>query len=921
MDGTNLFKQQLKNEDWVFLEEKDLQQQEVIPDYMNIRENENIQHIPYELRKTEQELEENLLEMKENVDIKRMINHLTENSEGASGTSQEVLFALIQLDKRLDAHKKGNRNSLIMCEEAMFRMYEALRSFKDNHTGRVWFSKLGSVRKEITLELDRFLSPYIQYATIAVGGADELPEPEKIDKERSKKVTSKHMNTIRESIMDMCKTIGKDLLSTPEVKIQKRLLLFETVKEDMMIYKALHEDEFDSKMKDFYEYYRDLQSQSRFISFLKENANENLKLQNDEVMDTVRTRAKENMERTKEPKKKEYRPEDVDYGLTKEQLAGIDEIDRWFMRNFNNGGMFGKVLKFLKTGCIDIVTDLLSRPKRERLHIYYLIQTRRRVNPTMLDVGESQNYIPDLEAFKDMMLAHKLKVVSHMTGAYVYWHKLTEAMAATDQYRDFIAAMGKMHKQAEEQEQAQKEKEENGLDGLDNLNQDQALVEQRDTMLVKFYTELGSYKQLLMKADKTKDEAEKRELTEKAKIRAKSAQSMLMGLIEADDAVKERAAEDSDVLNRQYVAELDETRNAATDVSMVGAAISKSMLIPLGLSKSVLAQAKFWTGEVGTSLAIVSAGMSAVANIYALVTSAGVLSAADITAVAFEAMDSIGKLLKATWEGTERVVDLAKQAVEGTTNAFVSSGALTSASYVLAGVTAGVGVAKMGIGGYRRGKTNSAAEALRQKRQEKLQNNPDAQEEVARDEKYEESMVKLSRLVQTKKMTSGAMMVSSAALTMAGIAAVSIPGLGLAFSIAAMTVGIVSGIVAAVQTSKAQTAFFDSYIGLDAIEAEAKKKLLEQGRPVGPPEEFRTQLRRKVAASLGFADIGSACDQIAKISADFVLSKLFEEGLSDEEKKPYLDLLKGLGVRYKPSDNAEKRRPQRLALAKAISGR
>ncbi len=254
MDATNILKEQHKDEEILVEEKKDLIQQNVFSDPLQAREQKSASNnqVPMEVLLKEQDLENNLLELKRNVDLKEMIRGLTENSEGASGTSQEVLCALTQLDKRLDAHKEGDRNSLTLCGESLFRLQEALRSYKPNHTGIIWFSGRGEMRRELTKIVDEQVSPYIQRAVEIVGEADPMPLPEMYDEEQAKKVDKSYMKKIRESITDMCTAIGKDLLSTPETKLKKRLLLFETVKEDMMMYKFLHEAKFDDKMKAFY---------------------------------------------------------------------------------------------------------------------------------------------------------------------------------------------------------------------------------------------------------------------------------------------------------------------------------------------------------------------------------------------------------------------------------------------------------------------------------------------------------------------------------------------------------------------------------------------------------------------------------------------------------------------------------------------
>ncbi len=141
------------------------------------------------------------------------------------------------------------------------------------------------------------------------------------------------------------------------------------------------------------------------------------------------------------------KPEEVDKDLSPEQLKGIEKIDHWIIRNFRNGGVLGKIIPPLKSDHSDLVNAIFNMTKRERLHMYYLVETDARKNPSTLDVGVSQVvYIPNLDAFKGKMLATKWKFISHMTGAYVYMHKLSDAYLKTKEYSEAIKSTAGINK-------------------------------------------------------------------------------------------------------------------------------------------------------------------------------------------------------------------------------------------------------------------------------------------------------------------------------------------------------------------------------------------------------------------------------------------------------------------------------------------
>ncbi|MBR5357231.1 MAG: hypothetical protein IK121_09960, partial [Lachnospiraceae bacterium] len=135
---------------------------------------------------------------------------------------------------------------------------------------------------------------------------------------------------------------------------------------------------------------------------------------------------------------------EVDRHLSKAQLRAVEEADRWFIRNYNNGGLVGRPLN-IKNHHGEIVSALMSRTKRERLFIYYLIETGARKDPKVFDAYASQTeYIPDLKKIKGQMIASKLKIMSRLVGGYVYMHKLSEALLINREYKELIRDSAKI---------------------------------------------------------------------------------------------------------------------------------------------------------------------------------------------------------------------------------------------------------------------------------------------------------------------------------------------------------------------------------------------------------------------------------------------------------------------------------------------
>ena len=107
---------------------------------------------------------------------------------------------------------------------------------------------------------------------------------------------------------------------------------------------------------------------------------------------------------------------------------------------------------------------------------------------------------------------------------------------------------------------------------------------------------------------------------------------------------------------------------------------------------------------------------------------------------------------------------------------------------------------------------------------------------------------------------------------------------------------------------------------MDEIVKKVRPEIEKRGIVINDNDAFLDQLRRKVASSLGFVDVRSACDHFSLISAQKIYNKLFAENLTDEERAPYIEMVKGLGLKYRAGEE-NKRKPPLLALRKAISGR
>lgn len=118
----------------------------------------------------------------------------------------------------------------------------------------------------------------------------------------------------------------------------------------------------------------------------------------------------------------------VDISLTEEQHAGIQDIDRWLIRNC-----------FKRKGPVSFINQILGMSERERLAMYYVLENKTRHSANMFDMISAQaQYIPNIDAFRDVMKATKAKVHRYVMGDQFYWDKLADAYRLVRGYKPAI---------------------------------------------------------------------------------------------------------------------------------------------------------------------------------------------------------------------------------------------------------------------------------------------------------------------------------------------------------------------------------------------------------------------------------------------------------------------------------------------------
>ncbi|MBQ1527186.1 MAG: hypothetical protein IIZ75_08635, partial [Lachnospiraceae bacterium] len=640
------------------------------------------------------------------------------------------------------------------------------------------------------------------------------------------------------------------------------------------------------------------------------------------------------MDERPEPEK-ELKKKEIDKGLTNEQLKAVDDIDQWFIRNYSNAGWVGWAVG-ARNHHGEAVSNLLSKTKRERLFIYYLIETKKRKAPELYDVFVSQtDYIPDLAKFKKRMVSHWLKVISHLSGEYVAMHKLSEASQINREYQqivkscsdpvtadkyvdltklkeDKVAYRAYMLEQVFKSTKACKDKSEELLKKQKNKKEVKP-----DAELIELRKKAAADLKELIAADVAVGEAEKYgELTEEGKIKSNNIYNP------ANSNVGDLST------NTKYYAKYGAkaaentgtvVKGAVEGVNLVQQGVEKIIPSASGMGEwklkdSFLANTDFFAGNVTAGgISAVGGLLAAAYGIYSLTRGTSNMHAGDIGANVVKILNSgasaVTTVIKGV-EATEQYISAADKVLQGT---LTVSPALKIAGTVTAGVSTGLETYNTVSGLLDRRNAAKASSYLKKK-------NAGEETKDTKQAKFEKNMLKVSKDISAKKTRSGGLGTLGSGLSVAGLF---VPVAGTALTFVGLGITMISGAVNifGYDIKRIRKTMFDSYFGFDAFLKEAELLVQAQGQEIYDKKEFRKRMRRTLAASAGFSDVGSACDHVAKKYSDYICAKLFggegERSTDENERNAFIQLIKSFGLPY----NEEKQIPSADALARKMNGR
>lgn len=610
-------------------------------------------------------------------------------------------------------------------------------------------------------------------------------------------------------------------------------------------------------------------------------------------------------------------PQEIDDGLSEEQIAGIHAIDQWMFRNMVHDGLTGSTQE-------RYVCELMKRPMRERLLSYYIVEKGQYKNPNAATTVCSQaGYIPNLEAFKSCMVATKFKFWRRRNGGQIYWNKLDLAFGYASQNRNMVHTFSLASQEEEKLKKSQ------------NLQPLQKKALERQEKYKEFLQYASDYREFLEKCS-GKPDAKKQYLSTQKQAFVKLIQTSLRELVELDKEFPKAKLRNAD---EQFSPEKEEEQTR-TDIAFetaekiadpVGTIFSNgqwistesdiSAFINWGIGETGLARLNLASGILGTVSGL-AAVVDFVVKCREYSKNKGDMEDSEKHWARVELVDS-GLGVVSTL-GTNIALASAAKTYANVYNEIETSALTTGISHgarVLTVVSSGIQIARscaeLSQVSDGMNKLASAKSMFLHKRMAKPDQSKSVKEK--RQEEYELGIMKLAgRQLLIKKQKAWVDLVSSGSVLLGSFAGWTT--FGIAEPIAdlfSMTLSICGSIHEYFQIQKRNEEFVDDYLKVtDAL------KLL--GLDI-ENKTYRKQVRKELLAKFGFSGTASFFAHIAKRYAQTLYQNLFfstnGEPLTNAEYEkdkdtyaPYVTLVESLGLRVKypeaaggtphPSENA-----------------
>ena len=796
-----------------------------------------------------------------------------------SGTAADLMDSLIEMNELTKEEQPKLSDSI----NTLFELSQSSENYSLTHDKDArYYTKQGTARAILSARVNRMTKA-------AMDNLLTKEEKEEIkcnkDADYMEGETDKTIKKDLKRAAKAYRNYKKQILSKSQGYMQKgmlakklRALLLNERKIKLYRQKYPNEEDRDDDIRELIREYEECITWKKLLTLT-----DNKEALKDELDDVIEKHMEEEGEVETNEKDKVIAHDDKEE-LTDKQLKGINDIDNWLIRNFQNGGVLGSILSFVKNTDGEMVNRILSLSKRERLHMYYLVEKGKRREANIVHVGTSQNYVPDLDAFKDEIVASKLKFWKRITGDYTYTNKLSEAFQVTMQYRKEIKTVAEI----------ERDKKKIMKDG-GKADKPPAAMDSEEERLYKL-TELKgaldtyqSYLEILNQAKSKREKKGAQVIVDEAYENCKRLAAQLKGM--------DKKVDRPDIYMHDKEHAETELNDGVTYYKFITDQIPS--LIDENLKKPF--------GEGSEALAGL---ISAVTSTITLARNGKQMSQAEVTEKSLQITKTLYTSAQKGLELTSRFVDSA-----GVTTAKEIMG--SAASVVGVAISAGVTISQsiqannMAVHGKR------ASIYFERKREllEQKSKTTELSKKEKRELKYEKNMMKLQQDLAERQKNKAIYSGVGAGLSFIGLV---IPGVGTLSSV----VSAIGSLHDLIHVGKLRTALFDNFFNLDKLAEDATKtrykgnRLNHKHNQTDPPKEkVKEDLRERVAAYAGFNNMKTATEFVCAKFAKLIREKLFGTNTSELEKAGYIEFVKAINLRY----NEEKKLPDERILVRKLS--
>ena len=592
--------------------------------------------------------------------------------------------------------------------------------------------------------------------------------------------------------------------------------------------------------------------------------------------------------------------------ISGEQMKGLKDISRWMLRNMNKTGIAGSSKSQF------VQNYILNQPARLKLCAYYLVETdaRKLSGESLREAiveSQSSSYVPNLERFKDKMVASKFKFWKRFDGSQFYWEKLSESMQYAVSHAGDILKIGDLGStevtasDGTDSEQ-DSEKKQSGSNTSGNGSEGKFAYARFKLIENMILRELKRKEKLKEENKWTKDDQNQLDLlvndyVKSGKVISEAVRDGLIGDIDFDKR-EGYAVEKGKISGAQSIT----GTIGGSVIGTVGDIVAADELLDIVKAEKHTTRMKASGNWLGTISGIVSFGVL-ITDIVRMAKKDSYVSGTTKVEEASSVIESVIKLASdglELYKGFKDIEDTAKFAIQSASVAGMVAGSVA----VVAG---GVSMATAKI---KKSHLTNADESI----QKNTELTDKDKERAANAAKMQKRLLDNKQVTAGMNMAIGALNIAAGALTFTGV------GVGLAAVLSGVATGIsvISSIYSLLKSKSNNNKIIDEYIHMDAIypvvKADMESKLTEEQKEKGvtlPKEDkIKEFIRMEAVVQMGFVNTNDFLNYITRQYAVLIHDKalLQDDGKTPVEigndgnpilsqtNKDFAELLKGYGL-------------------------